>query len=531
MPNKDCLFTYRRQPLLLLAMMPLLCAFNVEAQIKITSPFEVVSATPVDHTQDWVNQCEAAYKTSLQSRFPKTWQSVFNRNKTKQCTEYNIAYKATIYNDGTRPLLDVTGTASSLSSNVTVTQAKATFGSLTANSSATADPAFQITANGFVDVSQPHVNMKFSFRQNPLYLGKNFPVNTWVKVSSIKTDWWRSYHASMVVSKQTGNLITYGSETHGTYDNSVREFNTDTLSWTTHYPATTFDTYQLDAKGQAISGSLANPMPWAMHTYDEVAYDPMTNNLVVAAIDPHSWYAFQKFPNAIHPTWLYDLNNKSWHTFANQGATDPTKVPSLFASSTEYDPLRNVIWALIPGTSNDWNGQLWFMNSKRDAWVKVPNPVGGLPTSQIQIHTNMVRDSVRDKLVVFGNYAKQNTKIAVYSPNIDPAVAGSWEVRQPSGDVITPDDQIPVDYDTKQSVFLLLPSQGTTEDPSDTVVYDPDKNSYINIPNAKQIPNADLNSLNFMLKYSPKMKMFFLITGRWYTTTTVWAFKLDYSKL
>jgi hypothetical protein len=171
------------------------------------------------------------------------------------------------------------------------------------------------------------------------------------------------------------------------------------------------------------------------------------------------------------------------------------------------------------------------MNSKRDAWVKVPNPAGGLPTSQIQIHTNMVRDSVRDKLVVFGNYAKQNTKIAVYSPNIDPAVAGSWEVRQPGGDVITPDDQIPVDYDTKQGVFLLLPSQGTTEDPSDTVVYDPDKNSYINIPNAKQIPNADLNSLNFMLKYSPKMKMFFLITGRWYTTTTVWAFKLDYSKL
>ncbi|MDD5274186.1 MAG: hypothetical protein PHU14_15895 [Methylovulum sp.] len=531
MANKICLFTDRHQPSLLLGVALLTCAFNADAKITIVPPFTVVSSSLVNHTQDWVNSCEAAYKIQLQNQFPTTWQKIFDKNKAKKCTEYAVTYKASIYNDSNQPALDVTGTTATLSSNITVTQASAAFGSMTAHSYATVESAFQIIANGFVDTSNPRVHMKLGFHKNPLYSGKNFPVNTWVKVSSIKTTWSRSYHASMVVNKQTGHLITYGSETHGSYDNSVREFDTDLLSWTTHYPATTFDTYQLDAKGQAISGSLADPKPWAMHTYDEVVYDPMTNGLVVDAIDPHNWYAFGEFPNAIHPTWLYDLNNKSWRTFVNYGSADTTTVPHLFASSSEYDSIRNIIWALIPSDSNDRQGQLWYMNSKRDAWVKVPNPAGGVPLAQIQINTTMVQDSLRDKLVVFGQYARQNGSIAVYSPNQDMAAAGSWEVKLPGGDPVIPDDQIPVDYDRKQGVFVLLPSQSGGEDPADTFVYDPDKNSYIKVPNASQIPNADLNPLNYMLRYSPKMNMFFLITGRWFTTTAVWAFKLDYSKL
>ena len=492
-------------------------------EVSVVLPFKKTAAVKIEHTVEWVSACQAEYASQLQSQYPSTWLSVYNNRKDKYCTEYLYTFGATVRNTSADTVLDITGHAVATDSAVLITQPTARFGDLPAQTEFFIRDGFKLRANGLLQLAALPVKMSLTFRtDNPLN-APDFPVNTWVEVASLPTPGWtRQSHSSMVVNSRSGSLLVFGSDTHGRLDNAVREFDTQRLRWTTHRPPTTLDTYQVDAQGQAISGTRDNPQPWAMHTYDEVVYDPTVGQLVVTAIDPHNYPAYDKVPNATyHPTWLYDLANHSWRTFVNYGNSDPLRVPNFFARAAEYDEKRDVIWAVR-------SKELWFIDRNRAAWIKVP-----AAAPAVQAHVNMVRDSKRDELIVFGQYSLLSSDIFVYKPPLNPAANGTWQVRRPGGYVVAPDAQIPAAYDDEQGVVLLLPSSHTTTLPTDTVVYDPASNVYAKVPGTSPIQGAHVNPLNFMLQYHPARKMFVLVTG-WNkvpVTVTVWAFKLDYGRL
>ena len=318
-----------------------------------------------------------------------------------------------------------------------------------------------------------------------------FPENKWVKLDGVpvssNTDWYyRQVHSTLVFDSKRKTLLIFGSDTHSTnFDNIVREFNPSTKTWTKSYPASDLSTYQKDSKGQAIANSPLNPRPWAMHTFDDVVYDPKTESLVSVGKDDHNYAAYRKISDAIHPTWFYSPAARTWNTFVNhdpQSNNVVLTVPQFFATGAEYDPDRDIIWA---GNQND-PPDLWYIDSARNAWITVPR-AAARPKAGFNIQYSMVYDTRRHKLAFFGTYSPKSTKVAFYTPGNTASVAGTWEVKTPVGDVPPNFNQVPVAYDSQQGVFLLVP-KNTSNLTRSTFVYDVERNAYVRVPNADNIP-------------------------------------------
>jgi hypothetical protein len=88
-------------------------------------------------------------------------------------------------------------------------------------------------------------------------------------------------------------------------------------------------TYRADKKGYAIAGE-DWLLPWAMHTFDNIVYDPQTDSLWVMAIPAHNPIRFALPQAKIPPTWIYDLKTREWRSFENKGTPSPT----FFASAS-----------------------------------------------------------------------------------------------------------------------------------------------------------------------------------------------------
>jgi hypothetical protein len=349
----------------------------------------------------------------------------------------------------------------------------------------------------------------------------NLNPNTWVKVHQpIFSDWRRQAHAGIIYDSKRGTLLIFGSNTHKMdWDNSVHEFNPFTLKWTTHYPSALKETYRADNKGHAISGN-DRLLPWAMHTYDNILYDPKLDSLVVNALPEHN-YIKKRIPAVIiHPTWLYSLQTHTWSIFPN----NDKPYPKFFAGATEYDEARDTIVSYN-------NSGVWELGSKRDEWKKA---TGG----KHQIHYSMVYDSKRKNFAVFGDYHNTNA-VWIYTPGSGAGAQANWVKKEPDGDFCTPDQAFPVAYDRDNDVFLLITrnrkklidKKGRVKwgkaKSSSTYIYNPDTNKY------HKLLDEDMTTLrmNYMMTYDRFHKIFLLVTGDWRKPAEVWALKLEPDKL
>ena len=349
------------------------------------------------------------------------------------------------------------------------------------------------------------------------------PVNQWLRFHQpLYADWRRQSHAGIAYDTQRGTFYVFGSNTHNeNWDNTVREFNPASKSWTAHYQPADSGTYRVDDRGVGVSGSdRDNVLPWAMHTFDNILYDPINDALVVTAKPDHNPIKKQ-LPRApqIHPTWFYYLPLKTWLTPENMAQTFPQN----FAGSSAYDEEREVIMS--------YGSSLAELGPTRHKWQKVsvkkPN----------KIHHSMEYDAVRKKLFVFGDYHNSNT-VWVYTPGLSSGEAGSWEEKQPGGDYCPPDQHFPVAFDRANGVFLLVPDnnepssgkkkgKGLAAKSSSTFVYEPDLNTY------RKLPDADLpaQGMNYMMIYDSRRQVFFLVTGSWRNPPVVWVLRLDLTLL
>jgi len=347
------------------------------------------------------------------------------------------------------------------------------------------------------------------------------PANQWLRYHQpLYAGWRRQGHAGIAYDTQRATFYIFGSDTHGeNWDNSVHEFDPETKSWSTHYPAADPDTYRVDDRGVGVSGD-DSILPWAMHTFDNILYDPINDALVVTAKPDHNPVSkmLGQSPR-IHPTWFYFLPLKTWLTPENMEQA----FPGNFAGSSAYDAARRVIVSYGSGLAE--------LGPDRREWRKVS------VNKPHQLHHNMEYDSVRRQLVVFGDYHNSNT-VWVYTPGRLPGEAGFWEEKVPGGDYCPPDQHFPVAFDKHNGVFLLVPDNNPATPTegngkagratsSSTFVYDPDRNEY------RKLPGADLPAqhMNYMMVYDSRRRVFFLLTGESQRPPVVWVLRLDLETL
>ncbi|MEH6548194.1 MAG: kelch repeat-containing protein [Sneathiella sp.] len=346
---------------------------------------------------------------------------------------------------------------------------------------------------------------------------KSIPPNKWIKYHQpLSLDWRRQQHSGIAYDSKRGNFYLFGSDTHGkNWDNRVHEFNPTTKSWHSHYPIAPLETYRADDRGRAIAGG-GKLIPWAMHTFDNILYDPELDAIVVSALPEHNRAAKKRVPTATsHPTWVYKIATHTWEILENKQSPSP----KFFAAASAFDSNRNTLVAYRWG--------LWELGPERAVWQKA------LAQSHHKIHFNMEYDSVNKKLAVFGDHRNSNS-VWVYTPGATAGSPGSWEENFPAGDVCPRDQHFPVAFDQKNAVFLLVPDNnraitnknGKTvlkANSSSTFVYDLAKNMYL------KLPNADLPTLgmNYMMVYDKFGEVFFLVTGNHKSPPTVWVLRLD----
>lgn len=343
--------------------------------------------------------------------------------------------------------------------------------------------------------------------------------NIWRLVAQpAEAGWRRQTHAGIAYDSRRGRLLVFGSNTHGLdWDNEVHAFDPVTARWETHYPRAPKESYRADAAGRAIAGN-GRLLPWAMHTYDNIVYDPRLDAIVVSARPEHNPIG-KKHPEAtIHPTWLYDLKTRQWRIFENRGKP----YPKFFAAASAYDPDRDVIAAYKWG--------MWEIGPARDEWKRASGE------SHHRMHHVMDYDARRKTFVVFGD-ARDGSAVWTYAPGPRAGDPGTWRKRQatdcPAG------QHFPVAYDGAHGVFLLVADKlrdveaakdrrkpAARARSSNTFVYDPDADRCV------RLPDADLPALgmNYMMVYDRFHRVFLLVTGDHAKPAAVWALRLQWPR-
>lgn len=341
--------------------------------------------------------------------------------------------------------------------------------------------------------------------------------NAWTLLAQpAKADWRRQTHAGIAYDAKRGTLLVFGSNTHGLdWDNAVHEFDPATARWTTHYPPAPRESYRADAAGRAIAGS-GRLLPWAMHTYDNVVYDPGLDAVIVSALPEHNPIR-KKVPEArVHPTWIYDLKTRQWRIFGN----GRKPYPKFFAGASAYDPHRDVVAAYKSG--------MWEIGPDRVEWKRAT------PERHHRMHFTMDYDLRHRKFVVFGDY-HNSSEVWAYAPGARAGERGTWTRQQAAS--CPPGQHFPVAYDSARGVFVLVvddtpyaeDSKGRRKPvararSSGTYVYD------LGRDHCTRLPGADLPPLgmNYMMVYDRLHRVFLLVTGDHGKPAAVRALKLEW---
>ena len=342
--------------------------------------------------------------------------------------------------------------------------------------------------------------------ENSLFL-LNLPANRWVKYHELKGgDWWRKGHAGLAYDSSRGSLLVFGSDTHGEdWDNVIHEFIPRQRTWVHHGVNAHQSTYKVSAEGYAVAGD-TDVQPWAMHTYDGVDYVPIRDAVVVVASPNHNPILKQRPKPSSSAIWLYDLKTKTWSVLAEQ------RELTLFGAATAYDETDDNLFICKAG--------LWVLNIKQDILERIARAPECL-------HRNMAFDSWRRHIYLFGSY-QRTCKVLRFDFGFVSDRPKEWEELSPGGDHCPPYGSVPVAFDEKLGVFLLVvdePGSSKDQKPSTakTLVYKPETNTYETLPGA-QLPAV---GMNFMMAWDKIHEVFFLLTGSWKDGMTVWVLKLS----
>ncbi|GEM_PF-5218767 len=337
------------------------------------------------------------------------------------------------------------------------------------------------------------------------------PANRWVLISESLQNWFRQGHAGATFDTKRNKIYVFGSDTHSqNWDNAIHEFDLTTLEWITHYAPAPEESYRADESGNAIAGT-DRLLPWAMHTFDNIIYDPKLDAVIVTARPNHNYKAHEIAPEAvIHPTWIYDLKTRQWSILGDREQTYPDN----FGGATAYDSARDAIVTYRKG--------IFELGPNRMQWQ--------LATEERhhEIHYNLEYDSNMKAFVVFGDFHGPKEGVWVYYPGPRVGTSGRWQQYSPEGDKeCHANEALPVAYSTFLGKFLLMP-RDHQNNLRIACLYDASTHYF------QRIPSADLvteQKMNYMMVYDPSHQVFLMVTGNWKTPIKVWALKIDETKI
>lgn len=228
---------------------------------------------------------------------------------------------------------------------------------------------------------------------------RDLPAGTWFKIHELSRNdpgfFVRQSHGGAAFDPVRGRVMLFGSDTHRIdWDNTVRFFDMGTLSWSAAYPPDAPDTYRVNEQGLPVAGQ-DESRPWAMHAFDAVEFDPISDRLIVASHPGHmgpdkSWGVDRAQWARIksHPTWSYLVGENRWEPLVEDGK-------SFFPYGATFDPIRR----RLVGVSSDG---FWELDVEERAWQKLG---GGAPQGW---HNAAAYDADRDVVVSYGTHKNSN---------------------------------------------------------------------------------------------------------------------------
>ncbi len=337
------------------------------------------------------------------------------------------------------------------------------------------------------------------------------PAGAWVKLYEQTPDdtmrFRRQAHGGSCFDSQRGQLILFGSDTHGRdWTNSPLMFDVATQRWSRVYPNDDRSTYRVNREGIPVAGEHGDH-PWAMHTFGAVMYDPARDEMIVACAPKHMvpgrftdsmkdlWPRIKR-----HPTWTFNLKTSRWRALPCEGV-------DFFPHSAAFDTDRNVVLGFRPDG-------IYELSGSPRAWKRLTKKgfLGGW-------HSNCVYDSKNKSLVVFGANTNRND-VEVYD-----RATGEQRIMPTPGIRPPKDQHNPMAFHRGIAKTIVLVDHNIDGKPAvtETWLYDLAEDSWSQVAGAT-LPFAC--GMNYNLEYDPHRRRVLLVTGGYRQPTVVWALRI-----
>lgn len=344
---------------------------------------------------------------------------------------------------------------------------------------------------------------------NPAF--RTLPVGSWVKIHQqeigSKNVFKRQVHGGAAFDPVRSRVMLFGSDTHSRdWNNSVWMFDMGALNWSQPYPEDNPDTYRVNQAGIPVAG-IGVERPWAMHTFDAVEFDAITDRLIVAShpshlspdkawgVDRNLWQSIKK-----HPTWIYHVGENRWEPL-------PGDSVSLFPYAATFDPKRRV----LIGVKSDG---YWELSADSGAWTRLAK---GAPYAY---HNAAAYDGDQDIVVSFGTQDRSND---VWQFDRDEAMGRKMStpgLRPPGA------DSAPLAYHpgVKRVIALVERPTATPHGLTETWLYSTAEDAW------SRLDGADLpfsTGMNYNLVYDPGHDLLVLVANIPGEPTAVWVLRLE----
>lgn len=338
---------------------------------------------------------------------------------------------------------------------------------------------------------------------------RNLSAGSWTKIHQQPSDgpetFQRQAHGGAAFDPVRGRVMLFGSDTHRVnWDNTVRFFDMGSLRWSSAYPPDSPDTYRVNSDGIPVAG-INGDRPWAMHTFDAVEFDPISDQLVIAShpahLDPQkSWGIDRSLWSQIkhHPTWAYSVDRNQWKPLVPDGV-------SFFPYGATFDLGRRRMIGVNPAG-------YWILDVESAKWEQVGK---GTPKAW---HNTAAFDADRDIVVSFGTHTRSDE---VWQYRIGDK-AGR---RMPTQGLRPPGaDSTPLVYHppTKQVVALVEHGDGS-KTVTETWAYSTATDAWKRMDSAV-IPFAV--GMNYGMVYDPNHELLVLVANYPGEPVAVWALRL-----
>jgi hypothetical protein len=282
-----------------------------------------------------------------------------------------------------------------------------------------------------------------------------------------------------------------------------------TLRWSSAYPPDPPESYRVNQLGIPVAG-FGDERPWAMHTFDAVEFDVLTDRLIIAShpghlnpskfggVDRSLWKSIRQ-----HPTWAYRVGENRWERLVENGHT-------FFPYGATFDPKRRQMIGVNPRG-------YWLLDVDARTWHQAAR--GGAPRAW---HNTAAFDIERDTIVSFGTHTRSNDVWQYRLGDKGGRITPTPGIRPPGA------ESAPLVFHPIASKVVALVETGQVEEgATQTWLYSVATDTWEHLASAT-LPFRI--GMNYHLVYDPNNDLLVLVANYPKEPTAVWVLRLAEAK-